>query len=358
MMSSSGAVGPEPVGHRAVEGWGVLERATELARSGDAFVLATVVWREGPTSGQQGSRAIYTAAGEMYGWIGGACAEPVFIREAIATLEAGTPRLLALGASDRFGDLPPEAEPAGEAVARAARERSEQERETTGEHAGTSAPLPLLPGTTAVPMSCQSEGALQIYLEPVVAAPHLVIVGSSPMATTLSALAAQLDWRVELVDRAEFSEGLLTPQSMVVVATQGHGDEDVLAAAFKADPAYVGLVSSARRGRSVRALLADQGVEEAQLGALRAPAGLDLGSTTHKEVAVSILAELVQLRAQGAFATTTTAQAPATPVAVDPVCGMTVQVHPATPSLEIGDEVVYFCCAGCREAYALEQGVA
>jgi xanthine dehydrogenase accessory factor len=319
-MSSAGLVGPEPVGPGAVEGWGVLERATELARSGEAFVLATVVWREGPTSGQRGSRAIYTASGEMHGWIGGACAEPVFIREAIATLEAGTPRLLALGASSRFGDLPQ--------------------------------------GTTSVPMSCQSEGALQIYLEPVVAIPHLVIVGSSPMATTLSVLAAQLDWRVELVDRAEFSEGLLTPQSMVVVATQGHGDEDVLAAAFKADPTYLGLVSSARRGHSVRAQLAAQGVEEAQLGALRVPAGLDLGSTSHKEVAVSILAELVQLRAQGAFAATAIAVAPDAHMAVDPVCGMNVQVDPATPSLEIGEEIFYFCCAGCRTALARKQGVA
>ncbi len=350
--------GPNRIGQASVEGWGVLERATELARSGEAFVLATVVWREGPTSGHQGSRAIYTASGEIYGWIGGACAEPVFIREAVATLEAGMPRLLALGASDRFGDLPPEAEPAGEAVARAARERSEQERETTAEPAAMRASLRLLPGTTAVPMSCRSEGALQIYLEPVVATPHIVIVGSSPMATTLSVLAAQLDWRVELVDRAEFSEGLLTPQSIVVVATQGHGDEQVLAAAFKAEPAYVGLVSSARRSASVRASLASQGVEAAQLDALRAPAGLDLGGTSHKEVAVSILAELVQLRAAGAFAATVTAQAPAAPTAIDPICGMTVQIDSAAVSLEVGDEVFYFCCAGCRTAYAREQGVA
>ena len=310
--------------HRAVEGgavagWGVLEQAIELARSGEAFVLATVVWREAPTSGQQGSRAIYTASGEIYGWIGGACAEPVFIREAMATLEAGTPRLLALGASDRFGDLPQ--------------------------------------GTTAVAMSCQSEGALQIYLEPVVAVPHLVIVGSSPMATTLSVLASQLDWRVELVIGSEFSEGLLTPQSIVVVATQGHGDEDVLGAALKAAPAYVGLVASSRRGDSVRSLLVAQGADQGQLNALRVPAGLDLGSTSHKEVAVSILAELVQLRAQGAFAAVVTTQAPTNPTAIDPVCGMTVPIDPAAVSLEVGDEVFYFCCAGCRTAYAREQGV-
>ena len=83
---------------RAVEGWGVLERAVDLARRGTPFVLATVVWREGPSSGQHGSRAIFTATGEIHGWIGGACAEPVFKREAVKTLEAGLPRLLALGA--------------------------------------------------------------------------------------------------------------------------------------------------------------------------------------------------------------------------------------------------------------------
>ena len=312
--------GTDLVGHRAVEGWGVLERAVELARSGEPFVLATVVWREGPSSGQQGSRAIYTASGEMYGWIGGACAEPTFIREAIATLEAGAPRLLALGASDRFGDLPQ--------------------------------------GTTAVAMSCQSEGALQIYLEPVVAVPHMVIVGSSPMAATLASLAHELDWRVEQVSGPEFSEGLLTPQSMVVVATQGHGDEDVLAAALKAAPAYVGLVASSRRGESVRSVLAAQGVQEDQLASLRVPAGLDLGSTTHKEVAVSILAELVQLRAQGAFAAPVTAPPPEVSLAVDPVCGMTVQIGPAAQSLQVGDEVFYFCCAGCRTTFARERGVA
>ena len=305
---------------RAVEGWGVLEHAVELARSGEPFVLATVVWREGPSSGQQGSRAIYTASGEMYGWIGGACAEPTFIREAIAALEAGAPRLLALGASDRFGDLPQ--------------------------------------GTTAVAMSCQSEGALQIYLEPVVAVPHLVIVGSSPMAATLASLAHELDWRVEQVSGPDFSEGLLPPQSMVVVATQGHGDEDVLVAALKAAPAYVGLVASNRRGESVRSVLAAQGVQEDQLASLRVPAGLDLGSTTHKEVAVSILAELVQLRAQGAFAAPVTAPPPEVSLAVDPVCGMTVQIGPAAQSMQVGDEVFYFCCAGCRTTFARERGVA
>ncbi len=303
---------------RAIEGWGVLERAVELARLGEAFVLATVVWREGPSSGQQGSRAIYTASGEIHGWIGGACAEPVFIREAIATLEAGTPRLLVLGDSERFGDLPQ--------------------------------------GTAAVAMSCQSDGALQIYLEPVMSNPHLVIVGDTPMAATLAVLAEQLDWHVEQVAGPSFGEGMITERSAVVVATQGHGDEDVLMGALKARPGYLGLVASHRRGDAVRQFLVGQGIEEDALAVLRAPAGLDLGRTTHKEVAVAILAELVQLRAAGVLGGV---DSPAALVvtAVDPICGMTVNVTADSHRLEVGGETFYFCCPGCRAAYATAQGV-
>ncbi len=302
---------------RAVEGWGVLERAVDLARRGEPFVLATVVWREGPSSGQHGSRAIYTADGEMHGWIGGACAEPVFKREAVKTLEAGKPRLLALGASDRFGDLPD--------------------------------------GTMAVEMSCQSEGALQIYLEPVMSMPHLVIVGDSPMSQTLAQQAGHLDWNVELVNGSDFSEGVVSSSSVVVIATQGHGDEEVLTSALKAAPAYVGVVASAKRGASLREFLAGQSIDSAQLDALRIPAGLDLGSTTHKEMAVAILAELVQRRAAGEF-TGVVIDAPQPETAIDPICGMTVDAVPTSNPLEVGDETYYFCCPGCRAAFESQQG--
>lgn len=302
---------------RAVEGWGVLERAVDLARRGEPFVLATVVWREGPSSGQHGSRAIYTADGEMHGWIGGACAEPVFKREAVKTLEAGKPRLLALGASDRFGDLPD--------------------------------------GTMAVEMSCQSEGALQIYLEPVMSMPHLVIVGDSPMSQTLAQQAGHLDWNVELVNGSDFSEGVASANSIVVIATQGHGDEEVLTSALKSAPAYVGVVASAKRGASLREFLAGQSIDSAQLDALHIPAGLDLGSTTHKEMAVAILAELVQRRAAGEF-TGVVIDAPQPETAIDPICGMTVDAVPTSNPLEVGDETYYFCCPGCRAAFESQQG--
>ena len=85
------------------DGWDVLEQAAELARRGEEFALATVVWRQGPSSGQQGSRAIVTRAGEVHGWIGGACAEPAVVREAQRAIADGEPRLLLLGTPEQFG---------------------------------------------------------------------------------------------------------------------------------------------------------------------------------------------------------------------------------------------------------------
>ena len=245
-----------------MNGLGVLERMSELARSGKAFALATVVWRQGPSSSKQGSRAIITSDGELNGWIGGACAEPVVIREARQVIADGQPRLLLLGSPDQFGTAVPE-------------------------------------GMTVVPISCQSEGALEIYIEPVLPVPHLVIVGSSPMAHTLAELARALGWLTDLVSQEDFTPGRADERSMVIVATQGHGDEDMIERAVAMDPAYLGLVASRRRGEAVLGYLAERGVPREQLDRVHAPVGLDLGKTTHEEMAVAILAELIQLRAAG-----------------------------------------------------------
>ncbi len=152
---------------------------------------------------------------------------------------------------------------------------------------------------TVVPISCQSEGALEVYIEPVLPAPHLVIVGRSPMAGTLADLARALGWRTALLDGPDFTAAAADEGSMVVVATQGHGDEEAIEEAIAARPAYLGLVGSAKRGASVLGYLADRGVPADQLDRVRVPAGLDLGHTTHREIAVAILAELVALRAAG-----------------------------------------------------------
>ncbi len=285
----------------------VLEEAAELTRTGQPFALATVVWRQGPSSSQQGSHAIITADGQVHGWIGGACAEPAVLREATQAIADGTARLLLLGSPEQFGTVPD--------------------------------------GMVIVPISCQSEGAVEVFIEPVLPAPHLVIVGDSPMAHTLAGLARVLGWRAEVVTAEDFAPG---ERFMVVVATQGHDDEGVLERAVAARPAYIGLVGSRKRGTSVLGYLADRGVPAEQLDRVRVPAGLDLGRTSHAEIAVAILAELVQLRASGAIAAPTAAIASQ---AVDPVCGMTVSIGAGTPSLTRDGDTYYFCCAACHRAF-------
>jgi xanthine dehydrogenase accessory factor len=318
----------------------VLEEAGELTRRGQPFALATVVWRQGPSSGQQGSRAIITAAGDLHGWIGGACAEPVVIREAQQVITEGVPRLLLLGTRDQFGAAVPD-------------------------------------GMTVVPIACQSEGALEVYIEPVLPAPHLVIVGRSPMVATLADLARALGWRTTVVDRGEFSAADADESSMVVVATQGHGDEEAVEQAAAARPAYLGLVGSAKRGAGVLGYLADRGVPQDALDRVRVPAGLDLGRTTHREIAVAILAELVQLRASGvvgpgpvgggaealpgegrrAGGVSSPSRGSASPggspprESTDPVCGMTVTADASSYPLEHDGETYYFCCVGCRRSF-------
>jgi len=325
-----------------MEGLGMLEEMGELTRRGETFALATVVWRQGPSSSQSGSRAIITAEGELHGWIGGACAEPVVIREAQRVMAAGTAKLLLLGTPEQFGAAVPD-------------------------------------GMTVVPISCQSEGAIEVYIEPVLPAPHLVIVGASPMAHTLASLARALGWRTELVKGPDFAAAGADERSMVVVATQRHDDEDVLERAVAARPAYLGLVGSRRRGASVLGYLAERGVPQDQLDRVRVPAGLDLGSTTHQEIAVAVLAERVQRRASGALVRPAAESvkrgrsAPASgshetggesgvggasPVraaqAVDPVCGMTVAAEASGRPVRHEDVDYYFCCAGCRRAFEKE----
>jgi xanthine dehydrogenase accessory factor len=294
-----------------MEGWGVLAEAGELSKRGEAFALATVVWRQGPSSGQQGSRAVITEAGELHGWIGGACAEPVVVREAQRVIADGEARLLLLGTPEQFGAAVPE-------------------------------------GMTVVPIACQSEGALEVYIEPVLPAPHLVVVGRSPMAHTLADLARALGWRTMLIDGPDFTTADADERSMVVVATQGHYDEEAIEQAVAAGPAYLGLVGSQRRGAALLGYLAERGVPRDRLDKVRVPAGLDLGRTTHEEIAVAILAELVQLRASGALPRQ--AVKPAAE-AVDPVCGMTVTADASSRPLQHDGVTYYFCSAGCRRAF-------
>jgi xanthine dehydrogenase accessory factor len=302
----------------------VLALANRLAEQGEPFALATVVWRRSPSSGKPGATALIRTDRRIAGWIGGACAEPTVIREALRAIEEGTPRLLFLGTPDELAD-----------------------------HARD--------GVVTVPIACQSEGAIEVYVEPVVPAPQVVTIGRSPAAIALAQLATDLGWRSMIVDAESLpgvptehlhlqEEGSVGPSSFIVVATQGHYDEDALRAALATPAAYVGLIASRTRAESVLGYLRDRGVSEEDLARVHAPAGLDLGTVQPNEIAVAILAELVQLRAAG-----TLPLADAEPRArheeTDPVCGMTVDVADARHRTTFEGRTYYFCSPGCLASF-------
>jgi xanthine dehydrogenase accessory factor len=306
----------------------LLDLGAELAKRGEPFVLATVVWSRAPSSGKPGSTALITREGAIHGWLGGACAEPTVIRESLKAIEEGSPRVLFLGTPEEL---------------EAAEVRA---------------------GMIRIPIACQSEGALEVYVEPVLPSPHLVVIGRSPAVDALARMAHALGWRTAVVDdggRADEHDAptVVTsldmeaagvgPGSFVVVATQGHYDEDALTRALETPAGYVGLVASRKRAESVVGYLRDRGVSEEALARVRAPAGLDLGHIPNQEIAVAILAELVQLRAAGELEPPPAVEA--RHEEIDPVCGMTVDVATARYRTSYEGRTYYFCSAGCLERF-------
>jgi xanthine dehydrogenase accessory factor len=303
------------------------ELATTLAQltaGRRPFVLATVVRARRPTSVQPGDTAVVLADGTIDGFVGGVCAQSSVRLHGLRALETGEPLLLRL--------VPGDPMTAGEAG--------------DGEVAGT------LDGAVVEHNPCLSGGALEIFLEPHLPAARVAVIGASPIARAVErvALAAGYDCeRTETAD-ADGDDGL-AGAAAVIVASHGNGEEQILDRALSAGVPYVALVASPRRGTAVRSEL---GVPAELAAQLHTPAGLDIGARTPAEIAVSILAQLIEAQhadpAPGRPAVSVDA------VAVDPVCGMSVAVVARTPQLELAGEHVYFCGPGCRDRYGAEHG--
>ena len=307
---------------------GVLAEAVRLLQARRPFALATVVWRRAPSSAHLGSKGIVLDNGSVHGFVSGACAEPAVVREALASLADGQPRLLHLGPSDEVAPRD-------------------------------------LEGALTVPMACESEGALEVYVEPFLPAPQLVAIGRSPAVHALAVQARSLQWDVTIVDDGGNADahphpelvrtsldlsGLgIGPGTAIVVATQGHYDDLALRAALATDAGYVGLVAAEKRASSLIEMLREDGMDDAQLARVHAPAGLDLGAIDNAEIAVAVLADLVARRAAGQLR----AEAPAHArrEAIDPVCGMTVFVDDAKHHSVYAGTDYWFCASGCQRAF-------
>lgn len=300
----------------------IQDQCNELRAREEPFVLATVVAYKSPQSTKPGSKAIIKNDGTQVGWVGGGCVQPIVLREAKQALQTGKPKLLIISPDASREDWK---------------------------------------GVESYRMTCEGGGSLEIYLEPFLPKPQLVIVGRSPVAQTVAHLGHLLDFKVVVADPQATSESfpeadlILTDldsvrshiyeSSYVVVATMGNGDEEGLLAVVGTRPNYLGLVASEKKSKGLFEYLIETGTTPEDIGVITCPAGIELGSETLPEIALSVAAEITRLRRAAA-------EKPSeAKVAIDPICGMSVDVENAKYTSVVNNETIYFCCLRCKETF-------
>jgi len=304
----------------------LLELASRLEARGERFALVTVVRREPPSSARVGDTALVTAGGEVHGWVGGGCTRSTLLRESLRAIADGEPRLLSLSPDP------------------AAEQR---------------------PGLVALPMTCKSGGTVDLYVEAVLPNLHVVVFGATPVARSLVRIAHAMGYRVDVVDsaadrsdfpeaaavNADVSPALIAQGVCALVATMDERDLDAIEAAAALRPAYLGVVASRKRFAELREALNARGIPREVLDAIAAPAGLDIGARTPEEIALSVVAQIVERRRHRAGAETKVAMTEEPSETIDPVCGMTVAVEGARHIAETNGRKYYFCCGGCRAKF-------
>jgi xanthine dehydrogenase accessory factor len=283
----------------------ISERAQELLAARTPFVQATVVRAEPPTSAHPGDQAILLADGTIEGFVGGQCAQNSVRKAALGALQAGESVLLRVLPD---GDV----------------------------H------FPEAPGACVVVNPCLSGGSLEIFLTPQLPAPLIRIYGATPIADALIELCEVLAYDVR-------RETDLADTSAVVIASHGGPEGEIVRAALDNGVGYIGLVASKVRGASI---LNELELSDDERARVHSPVGLPIGAKTPAEIAVSITAELIAALRDGGLSRATLPPSPQQ--AVDPVCGMTVTVGPATEHLHLGGTDYWFCCQGCQTAFAAQ----
>ena len=318
-----------------------LETTQQLYQDKEAFAIAFVINRQTPSSGKPGDKAVIKQDGSVKGWIGGGCTRGIVIKEAQAAIQEGKARVVRIS---------PDAEL----------------MESTGKQNGIN----------EYKMTCHSGGMVELYIEPVLPKPHVLILGKSHVAMALSKLARAVDYSVtvlakgvdkngfpdasQLIDSNELKPGLLKANTVIVVCTQGDGDEKALEQAIQADVPYVSFVASRRKANAVFNYLHDTGISFEELQQIKTPAGLDINAKLPEEVAVSILAEIIALIRSEAYIQSLDPQSVPTQtdstsdIFINPVCNIPVQKSTAKHVINYQGEDYYFCCDGCKVSFEQE----
>ncbi len=284
------------------------DQCNDLRAREEPFVLATVVAYKSPQSAKPGSKAIIKSDGTMLGWIGGGCVQPIVLREAKEALQTGQSKLLTISPDDPRDDWK---------------------------------------GVQSFRMTCEGGGSLEIYLEPFLPKPQLLVIGSSPVAETLAQLGALLDFKVVAAETDLSSvKDQINESSYVVIATMGNSDEEGLLAVVGTRPKYLGLVASKKKSEALFEYARSTGATDEDIAVITCPAGVEIGSETLPEIALSIAAEIVRVRRASSEP-----QVVVENVATDPVCGMTVDIASAKYSSVVDGQTFYFCCLRCKETF-------
>jgi len=307
-----------------------IHRASELEKRSIPFAIATVIDTVAPTSAKPMAKAIITIDGKMEGWIGGGCAKDTVIDEALHCLKTGMASVLRLS-PEQIADG-----------------KVSYKKE--------------------VFLTCESGGTLEFHIEPVLPMTKLVIYGNTPTVKALSKMGEHLGYEVYalapgiskmdlpdgVIKKEEFS--IIEGQCVAIVATQGDGDLKALRAAVASKPEFLSLIASKKKTNTLLKQLENEGIEKDIIGSIKFPAGLDIGAITPQEIAVSIMAELVQQKRAVAQREEIILEVKDTENGKeqDPICGMLVDPQTADSFFEHDGVNYYFCCGGCKEKFEAE----
>jgi xanthine dehydrogenase accessory factor len=330
----------------------LLELEQRLTREACPFAVTTVIRALPPTSTWVGAQALVQDDGTVHGWIGGGCSRAIVVQAAQESMRSGRPKLIRISNSD----VAPET------------------------------------GVELHAMPCASNGTIELFIQPCVPAPRVLVLGSTPVALEACVLAQRMGLRVHVA--AKVTEPFasfrvervilgfdaraiadLKPQ-LILVATQGDGDEEALEAALLTQAAAVLLVASQRKANQLRETMRARGIADERLAALHAPAGPHIHARTPQEIALGAVAGLVTLRRmlEQEAASVSGPHVPGADIVpavtpceslesvepparyVNPVCGMTVDIASARHVVEFGGQRVYFCCDGCKVEFERSPG--
>lgn len=307
-----------------------LKKALQLNSGKEPYATATIVRRKIPSSGKPGDKAIITSDGKIHGWIGGGCTRGIVLKESLLAIQEAKPRFIQISpnVADEYSSF-----------------------------------------SKVYNMTCQSGGEVDIYIEPVLPRPHIYIFGVSHIAMALSKIALAMNYSVSCVgehsdktifegvqsflSHEEYTKHNTKQNNYVVVCTQGEGDAEALYSALVNDPKYISFVASRKKANSIFREVREKGITFDQLKEVKTPAGLDIKAKLPEEVAISILAEIINHLRDLKDSSESTQQ-----IVIDnedfylnPVCKIPIQKSTAKHVLEYKNEKIYFCCDGCKVSF-------